>query len=265
MKTKIQKRLEKTALRASEAASAIIVKYYGKNFRVREKTGAGIVTEADLKAEEAIIRILQKDFPEMGILAEESGIVGRSMERGAPGRWIIDPIDGTTNFAHGYPMFCVSIAAEWEHEITVGVIQHPILNDIYQATRGHGAKLNGKPMKVSKVSRMKDSLLTTGFSYKSKGLLKTELHLFEVMSIETQAVRRPGSAALDLAYTARGVFDGFWEMGLSPWDIAAGALLVEEAGGKATDLRGNKLGVLATQVLASNKKLHGELLRQIRY
>jgi myo-inositol-1(or 4)-monophosphatase len=160
-------------------------------------------------------------------------------------------------------MFCVSIAAEWEGEIVVGVIYHPILKDLYVAVRGKGAFVNGKRLRVSNTRRVENSLLTTGFTYRKDKYLHREMEAFERLSHVTRAIRRPGSAALDLAYTARGVFDGFWERRLSPWDVAAGALLVMEAGGKVTDFQGRPFRIDSKEVLASNSSLHQDLLKSV--
>ena len=247
------------ALSAALAAGKVLRKHFGKELRIREKIGAGLVTNADLEAEAVALKILNKGFPGFGVLAEESA----AKEGTIPGRWIIDPLDGTTNFVHRFPMFCVSIAAEWEGELVVGVIYHPILDDVYIGIRGKGATVNGKKMQVSKTAKLSNSLLTTGFTYRKDELLHREMTAFERLSQIARAVRRPGSAALDLAYTARGVFDGFWERRLSPWDIAAGAVLVEEAGGKVTDFKGNRFKLTDQELLASNPKLHKQLLQTV--
>lgn len=235
------------------------MKYFGKNLRVAEKVGAGLVTNADLESEEACKRVLRKARPDFGFLTEEA-----SPEAGlSSGRWIIDPLDGTTNFIHGFPMFCVSVAAEWDGEIVAGAIYHPVLGDLYTAIQGKGAFLNGKRLEVSKTRKLRDSLLSTGFTYRKDELLSSEMEAFERLSEVARAIRRPGSAALDLAYTARGVFDGFWERRLSPWDVAAGTLIVREAGGKVTDFEGKPFRVESQEILASNSKLHPQLLSAI--
>lgn len=246
--------LASTAVKAALASAEVLMRYFNKSLDVREKQGAGLVTQADTRAEAAALKVLRKAFPSFGVLAEESG-----QSDGTEGRWIIDPLDGTTNFVHGFPMFCVSIAAEAEGELQVGVIYHPVLKDLYVAIRGKGALLNGKRIRVSKTSSLSDSLLTTGFTYRKDEWLKQEMDAFENLSKVARAVRRPGSAALDLAYVARGVFDGFWERRLSPWDVAAGALLVQEAGGKVTDFADSRFQVDKGEILASNGTLHEAL------
>ena len=252
--------LRESTIEAAHAAGKVLVKYFGKSIRVSEKKGAGLVTNADIEAESAALKILRRARPDFSVLAEESA---PKPTRGSPGRWIIDPLDGTTNFVHRFPMFCVSIAAEWENQVQVGVIYHPILRDTYVAVRGKGAFVNGKRMHVSKTRRLADSLLTTGFTYRKDAWLKSEMEAFERLSGVVRAVRRPGSAALDLAYTARGVFDGFWERRLSPWDVAAGALLVQEAGGKVSDFQGKLFRVEGSEILASNGSLHNSLLQAV--
>lgn len=246
------------AVKAAHASGKVLARHFGKRLKVDEKKGAGLVTNVDLESEEAALRILKRAFPGFAVLTEETG-----SQKGTGGRWIIDPLDGTTNYVHRFPMFCVSIAAEWEDQVVVGVIYHPILKDTYIAVRGKGATINGSKMRVSKTAHLKDSLLTTGFTYRKDQWLRAEMEAFERLSATARAVRRPGSAALDLAYTARGVFDGFWERRLSPWDVAAGALLVEEAGGKVTDFSGRPFRSDAGEILASNRVLHDPLIQSV--
>ncbi|MGK5082161.1 inositol monophosphatase family protein [Bdellovibrionota bacterium FG-1] len=252
--------LKATAIEAAHAAGAVHRKHFGRKLKVREKKGEGLVTNADIEAENAAMKILRRDFPSFGILTEESAPDPETSRK--MGRWICDPLDGTTNFIHRFPMFCVSIAAEWNNEVVVGVIYHPILDDTYIATKGKGATVNGKRLHVSETRRIHDSLLTTGFTYRKKNWLKIEVEAFERLSALTRAVRRPGSAALDLAYTARGVFDGFWERRLSPWDVAAGALLVQEAGGLVTDFKGSAFHPEQREIIAANPYLH-KVLRKV--
>lgn len=253
--------LRRGLIKSAHAAGRVLLKYYQMPLEVREKKGAGLVTEADLAAEREVIKVLSKVRPDFGFLSEESN------PHGSPGytrgRWIIDPLDGTTNFVHSYPMFCVSVAAEWDGQVVAGVIYHPVLKETYVATQGGGAFINGKRMHVSTRARLRESLLTTGFSYRKESVLHAEMTAFERLSLIARAIRRPGSAALDLAYTARGVFDAFWERKLSPWDVAAGALLVAEAGGRVTDFRGKPFRVDAAEILASNALLHEEIRNTI--
>lgn len=251
--------LARVCVEAAQASGQVLSRRFGRKIKVAEKPGAGLVTQADLESEEAALRVLGRRCPEFGILTEESPAIPSRGE----GRFILDPLDGTTNFVHGFPMFCVSLAAEWEGELVVGVIVHPILGETYLAIRGRGATLNGKRIRVSRTARLRDTLLTTGFTYQKERHLRTEMDSFERLSGIARAIRRPGSAALDLAYTARGVFDGFWERNLSPWDVAAGGLLVMEAGGRVTDFRGKAFGVEDRAILATNGRLHAELRRKI--
>jgi myo-inositol-1(or 4)-monophosphatase len=258
-------------VKAAHVCGAILRKYHASRrahdgLKISEKLGAGLVTNADLESERNCVKALRKLRPDFGFLTEEGttlvdGIVTETKPRG---RWIIDPLDGTTNFVHGFPMFCVSIAAEWDGKIIAGVIEHPILRETYTASLGGGAFLNRKPLHISKTATIDDALLSTGFTYRKTELLHTEMVAFEELSSVARAIRRPGSAALDLAYTARGVFDGFWERRLSPWDIAAGLLLVREAGGKVTDFRGNDDVLESPSILASNGALHTALLDAIQ-
>jgi myo-inositol-1(or 4)-monophosphatase len=246
--------LKRAVVDAGHAAGRVLLKYFGRRFDVREKDQAGLVTNADLEAERAALRVLKKARPDFGFLAEESGASQKQTE----GRWVLDPLDGTTNFVHGFPMFCVSIAAEWHGVVIAGSIYHPVLDETYWAVRGQGAFLGRKRLQVSMTRKLKDSLLTTGFTYR-KNELPLEMRPFERLSSIVRAIRRPGSAALDLAYTARGVFDGFWERNLSPWDVAAGSLLVEEAGGKVTDFAGERFSIEGMEILATNRILHPEI------
>jgi myo-inositol-1(or 4)-monophosphatase len=252
--------LKKTAIQAAHASGAILRKSFGKALQIREKRDAGLVTQVDLASEKAALKILLGAFPDFGILAEESD----PLISPHPGRWILDPLDGTTNYIHGFPMFCVSIAAEWHNEVVVGVIYHPILDETYVAVRGQGATVNGKPIHVSNTRSLRDSLLSTGFTYRKHDWLDLEMATFTELSQVSRAIRRPGSAALDLAYLARGVFDSFWERNLAPWDMAAGWLLVTEAGGKVTDFSGKKFRVESPEIIASNGHLHAPMLRAIR-
>jgi myo-inositol-1(or 4)-monophosphatase len=254
-------------VRAARASGAILRKYYERHsksgLKISEKMGAGLVTNADIESEKSCVRLLRALRPDFAFLTEEGTVKLAHQNENARGRWIIDPLDGTTNFVHGFPMFCVSLAAEWDGQVIAAVIEHPILRETYTATLGGGAFVNGRRMRVSTTYSLENSLLSTGFTYRKNELLHTEMEAFEELSRVARAIRRPGSAALDLAYTARGIFDGFWERRLSPWDIAAGLLLVREAGGKVTDFSDNPDVIHSPAVLASNGVLHGSLLRAI--
>jgi len=236
---KVLKELEKGVREAAMAGGAVLKRHYGRLLKVTEKTdGTGIVSNADVASEAAVLRKLKAVRRDFGILAEESGAAENP--GGAPeGRWLVDPLDGTNNFVHGYPMFCVSVAAEWHGQLAAGAIYHPVLDEMYVAILGKGAKVNGRPMKVSRRTTLQESLLTTGFTSQKEKWLKLELKAFEYLSSQARAVRRPGSAALDLAYTARGVFDAFWERGLAPWDVAAAPSWFQRPEGASADFVAN--------------------------
>lgn len=251
-------KLRDVAIRAAHASGRVLMRHFRTKLRVSEKPGEGLVTNADFESERAALAVLRREFPDFGILTEESS--GR--EGSGPGRWIIDPLDGTTNYAHGFPTFCVSIAAEWNGEVIVGVIYHPVLRETYTAIRGRGAFVAGARMRVSSTSHLRDAMLTTGFSSRKEKWLGQEILAFRRLSRAAHAVRRPGSSALDLAQVARGVFDGFWERGLSAWDVAAGALMVREAGGLVTDFKGGPLRLDSGEMLCSNGVIHRALLRE---
>lgn len=253
------KRLRQCVHDAALAAGKVLARESQKSLRIQTKSDKSLVTHADLAAEKAALRILKKNFPHFSILTEESGTSGA----GADGRFILDPLDGTTNYIHRFPFYCVSLAAEWQGTIVMGCVVHPPLKHVYFAERGKGATLNGKKIHVSKTTDIYDSLLTTGFTYRKDQWLHQEMQAFENLSRVARALRRPGSAALDLAYTALGVFDGFWERRLSPWDVAAGLILVEEAGGKVTDFQGRPFRVEAPEILASNRHLHDALQKEL--
>ncbi len=245
----------KVAVEAALEAGELQLKFYRKRLTVKEKARSSLVTEVDLRCEALIRRKLENKFPSFQFLGEESGeISGR--EASAP-MWHVDPLDGTTNFVHGFPMFCVSIGLALGSEPVVGVIHIATLGETFHGAKNCGAKLNQRPIKVSSRPTLSQSLLTTGFAYlKETKRLSPEIRKFERAHLEARAVRRPGAAAIDLAYVAAGVFDGFWERNLSSWDICAGALLVEEAGGKVTDYHGKAFSLHGREILATNGKIH---------
>jgi len=214
-----------------------------------------LVTDIDRRSEEAIIGFLSAEFPEHGMLAEERPeIVGRS-----PYRWILDPLDGTTNYAHGYPCVCISLALEYQSEIVWGAVYDPLREELFTAEQHHGATLNERSIRVSATRSVGQALLCTGFPYDIDESADNNIQHFERFARVAQAIRRDGSAALDLCYVACGRFDGYWEMKLSPWDIAAGWLMVTEAGGRATAFAGPPLDLRSGEVLASNGLIHGEM------
>lgn len=256
----------------AKKAGKLIEKYQKKGFKVELKGKNDLVTTADKKSEELIIKAIKKEYPDHAILAEESFDDENGLDsiKDAPYIWIIDPIDGTTNFAHNIPLYAISIAIfkreESESsknfdylsgEIIAGVIYAPRTNELFHAEKGKGAFLNNKKIHVSKTKKLQDSLMVTGFPRTEK---ESNLPYFEAMLYETQAIRRLGAASLDMAYIAAGRFDGFWEFGLSAWDIAAGALLIEEAGGAVTDTNGELLDLFGGDLFVSNGEIHEESL-----
>ncbi|MBI5206160.1 MAG: inositol monophosphatase [Candidatus Firestonebacteria bacterium] len=250
-------KFESVAIQAAMYAGKLQRNTYQKSKKIHYKGEINLVTDIDLKCEKIIKRIILKNFPDHSILAEESD----EKKTISIYRWIIDPLDGTTNFAHGYPVFCVSIALEKQGEIILGVIFDPVKNELFLARKGRGAFLNGKKIKVSNIDSVTKSLLVTGFPYDIReDNNNNNLNYFSKMSLSAQAVRRDGSAALDLAYIACGRFDGYWELKLSPWDIASGILLIEEAGGKATDISGGKISLNSRTIVSSNGKIHQEMI-----
>jgi myo-inositol-1(or 4)-monophosphatase len=219
-----------------------------------------IVTEADRMSEALILSAIRRQYPGHDVLAEESS----ATHNGSSFRWIIDPLDGTTNYAHGYPVFCVSIALEIEGDICLGVVFNPMLDEMFVAEKGGGAYLNGHNLSVSKTAILSHSLLATGFPYDIRENKNNNINYFTEMARKVQAIRRAGSAALDLAYVAAGRFDGFWELKLMPWDTAAGCLLVQEAGGLITDLAGLPFHLHSPHVIASNRLLHQDMIAVFR-
>jgi len=237
-------------------AGAILKKRLGRPGRVDFKGEVNIVTEMDRKSEDFIVTRIRADFPEHGIITEESDEL---TTRGGY-RWIIDPLDGTTNYAHGNPVFCVSIAFEDHGEVTFGVVYNPMLDEIFVAEKGAGATLNGQRISVSETAVLDKSLLSTGFPYDLRTSRHNNFDHFRAFSIKAQAIRRAGSAALDLSYVACGRYDGFWEMKLSAWDTAAAVLIVEEAGGRVTGFDGEDFSNFKPRCLASNGSIHDEML-----
>lgn len=223
--------------------------------KVSKKSSNEWVSEIDVLAEQRIIEHLAESYPDYAVLAEESG----STDSESDYCWIIDPIDGTHNFLHGHPNFAVSIALKHLDETLIGVIYDPLRNELFTARKGAGAQLDGRRIRVSETSRLNESLLCTGFPYREQAEVKTWLKTFARVLPRAQSVHRTGSSVLDLAYVAAGRYDGFWEMGLKPWDIAAGALLVKEAGGLITDLSGDVDVFKSGNIVAGNPRVHEKL------
>jgi len=237
-------------------AGTLLRERFDQQHAVEYKEEINLVTEADRLSEALIVERISSHFPNHDILAEESP----AKVTGSAFRWIVDPLDGTTNYAHGYPVFCVSIALEVEREIRLAAIYNPMLGELFLAEKGRGAFLNGQRLAVSRTTALIRGLLATGFPYDLRTDRNNNMNYFKALAMSAQAVRRAGSAALDLAYVAAGRFDGFWELKLMPWDTAAGWLLVTEAGGTVTDLAGGPYALQAPHILASNGLLHAEMV-----
>jgi len=227
--------------------------------KVQTKDYNDFVSEVDRAAEQVIIDILKDAYPSHGFFGEESGKTNVE----ADSIWIIDPLDGTTNFLHNFPFYCVSIALQEKGVLTQAVIYDPVHNDLFTATKGRGAFLNDKRIRVTSRSKLQDSLISTGFPFKDFSYFEVYVDIFKDMAKKTSGLRRPGSAALDLAYVAAGFTDGFFEINLSPWDIAAGALLVQEAGGIVGDFEGNESWLKTGNIVAANPKVFGQMLQVI--
>jgi myo-inositol-1(or 4)-monophosphatase len=244
---------------AREAGRVLSERFRRTSLAVTQKGEIDLVTEADLAAERLIVERVRTHYPRHSILAEEGGDVTRE-EKTSEYKWIIDPLDGTTNYAHGYPCFCVSIALELGGEIVLGVVFDPTRDETFAAERGQGATLNGRTIRVSEIDDLNRAMLCTGFPYDVRGRNQFARH-FSNFIMHAQAVRRDGAAALDLAYVACGRFDGFWEEGLRPWDVAAGKIIVEEAGGRVTRYDDTPFDVYTPPILASNGLVHDAMMR----
>lgn len=249
------------AVSAARQAGEIIIRYVDQidRLKITAKNSYEFFSEVDIKAEQAIINTIHKAYPHHGILAEESGIQNADSES----VWIIDPLDGTSNYVHGFPFFSVSIALKVKNRIEHGVIYDPIRHECFAASRGRGARLNDRRIRVSKQTQLSDALLGTGFHFKNAQLAQRYLPTFEALFGKCAGVRRTGSAALDLAYVASGRLDGFWEFGLRPWDIAAGALMIREAGGLISDAQGGEDFLSQGDVVAGTPKVFKSLLQTL--
>ena len=250
----------KVAIEAAKESGEYMLGHIGKLKEVSRKRGFNdLVTDVDKASEKIIIDSVRKAFPSHSILAEESGEHDAQSEV----KWVIDPLDGTTNYAHTFPSFCVSIGVVMGDSVKVGVVYDPTRDELFSSQSGKGAFLNDTPIKVSKVLSVQESLVATGFGYDVNDKLANVDH-FKTMLIKAQAVRRPGSAALDLCYVAAGRLDGFWELGLSPWDTAAGQFLVKEAGGVITTMEGGPFDIYMKGIVATNGTIHEEMLDLLR-
>lgn len=249
------------AERAARNAGNIIIRSLDRidSLHVDEKGRNDFATEVDHRAEQEIIRVIRNAYPDHTIIAEESGV-----HAGNEYTWIIDPLDGTTNFLHSFPQFAVSIGLARRGRIEQAVVYDPMRQELFSASRGTGAMLNNRRIRVSGQAGLKGALLGTGFPYGAQIHLATYLDMFRCLSKDAAGIRRPGAAALDLAYVAAGRFDGFWEIGLRQWDMAAGVLLIQEAGGIVTDFSGGNAYLSSGNILAANPKLHSILQESIR-
>jgi myo-inositol-1(or 4)-monophosphatase len=250
-----------TAVKAARRGAAVISRasFDIDRIKVTEKKQNDFVTEVDQAAEQAIIEVLLKAYPDHAILAEESG-ASANLHDENENVWIIDPLDGTTNFIHGFPQYCVSIALQQRGVITQAVVYDPCRNDLFTATKGSGAFLNEKRLRVTKRDKIADALIGTGFAGRDMKKLDEYLKMFRVMTEKCQGLRRPGAAALDLAYVAAGFLDGFFEKGLQPWDIAAGSLLITEAGGIVGNFSGESDYLYKGEVIAATPKVFAQMV-----
>jgi myo-inositol-1(or 4)-monophosphatase len=266
-----------SCIAAAKAAGRVLLDHWGRRatLAVKEKGRNDFVTVADRRAEEVVLRLLRARFPDHAIVAEESasasggGTAGRAAGRGDRGtadgyRWFVDPLDGTTNFIHGVPLFGVSIGLADAQGMRAAAVYDPVRDEMFTAARGQGAHLNGAPLQVARPGKLERSLLVTGIPFRSLDRLDAYLASFRGFIHEAGGLRRDGSAALDLAYVACGRYDGFWEMGLSSWDVAAGSLLVTEAGGVVTDFTGRGSYVESGDIIASAAEIHPDMLRVVR-
>jgi myo-inositol-1(or 4)-monophosphatase len=247
------------AINVAQEAGALLRDRLNTKFTVSHKGAINLVTEIDIASETLIRERIATRFPRHQVLAEEGGLAESASEY----RWIVDPLDGTTNYAHGYPVFAVSIALEYQGEVILGVVYDPMRNEMFAAERGSGATLNHKTIKVSGTSQLIQSVLSTGFPYDIKTSEMTNLDHWTNFAMNAQALRRDGAAAIDLCYVACGRFDGFWELNLGAWDTAAGVLIVEEAGGRVTSFSGGQFSNYTPEIIASNGLIHDQMIEVI--
>jgi myo-inositol-1(or 4)-monophosphatase len=247
---------QQVAIKAAYNAAKILTARFGNISQVRKKDAFEIVTEADIQSEKELIDAIQARFPEHAILSEESGLTSGTTEY----KWIIDPLDGTINFAHQVPIFGISIALAYREEIVLGLVLNPVDGELYTARRGQGAQLNGRPIQVSSVDRVSDSLLVTGFPYNIREVFEPVIIRYGNCLKASQAVRRLGSAALDICYVACGRFEAFWEQNLKPWDTAAASLIAAEAGAAVTTFANRPYTLSDREILVTNGRVHEEML-----
>ena len=248
--------ITQVAVRAAYSAGEVLRQHFGHLDQINKKGTIDLVTAADVESEKTIVDEIRSIFPDHAILAEESGLLeGRS-----DNCWIIDPLDGTTNFAHNLPIFSISIAFSHHQDTQMGIVFNPISGELFTATKGQGAEMNHRPVHVSPVTTLEESLLVTGFPYNLHLTIDELMQRFQDTLCACQGVRRLGSAALDLGYVACGRFDGFWEENLNPWDTAAGVLILQEAGGRVTDFAGTPFDIEGKQILATNGHIHETMI-----
>jgi len=240
-------------------AGALLIEHFNRQIKIEYKGEADLVTVADRKSEALIRERIREQFPGHDIVGEEEGF----RDTGSRYRWYVDPLDGTTNFAHGFPVFCVSLALERDHEMIAGVCYDPTRNELFTAEKGRGAFLNEHPIRVSEAAKLAESLVATGFP-SHKRHKNPNIYFYHQITLKTHGVRRAGSAALDLCSVACGRFDGFWEFNLNPWDTAAGVLIVQEAGGRVSDFSGGPFQLNSRETLASNGRIHDVLINEFQ-
>ncbi len=240
-------------------AGSLLMEHFRRHVKIEYKGSADLVTIADRQSEALILERIRRDFPSHDVMGEE----GTRIETGSDYKWYVDPLDGTTNFAHGYPVFCVSLAIEYQGVRVAGVIYDPTRDEMFVAEKGNGARLNGQPMRVSSTATLAECLVATGFP-SQKRHKNPNIYFYHHLTLHSHGVRRAGSAALDLCNVAAGRFDGFWEFNLNPWDTAAGVLIVEEAGGRVTDFSGGPFEIASRETLASNGLVHDALLAEFQ-
>lgn len=248
------------AEQACREAGQIQLEGLNQTRQIEFKGAINLVTDIDKACENRIVEILQGRFPDHDILAEEGGGKRKDSEY----KWIIDPLDGTTNYAHGYPLFCTSIALEHQGEIVVGAVFEPNRGEMFLAERGGGATLNGQRIHVSQTRELGQAMLATGFAYNVRDTAENNLNHFKKFLLQAQAIRRDGVAAVDLCYVASGRYDGFWELNLFPWDVAAGILCIEEAGGRVSDFRGRPFEIYLKEIAVSNAWLHDAMVALLK-
>lgn len=254
-------RLRAVAFEAVKAAGSLLLNFSKTGFHIERKNPINLVTDADHAAEQCILDHIRAHFPTHRTLAEERGVDADAPSRY---RWIIDPLDGTTNFAHGFPVYAISVGVECDGKLVLGVVYDPVRDELFSAEAGRGAFVNGRVISVSQTAQLEAALMVTGFAYDIRDTPNNNLDHFARFALRAQGVRRTGSAALDLCYVSAGRFDGFWEMKLSPWDMAGGVVILREAGGRITDFHGHEHSIYQPEVVASNGLIHEEMLAVIR-